>query len=184
MGGISIATQSILFNTAYWIFASEYYKTANSIPFAIKPAIQLPMDQMSFTKLQTWLTVANFIAPILDGASSIAYVSYLFEHKNKPSQLLGFIWIGCSYLVGLLQSISGIFMLLALKQIKAVLRQGIKADDINHKAMALHASSYIFYMFTLVIYYFFYTLEVIQKHNSETWFYSAWIVSCLTNFTS
>jgi hypothetical protein len=50
-------------------------------------------------------------------------------------------------------------MLFALSKIKAVLRQGIKADQINQKALVLHASFYLLYIFTVGIYYFFFTLE-------------------------
>jgi hypothetical protein len=48
--------------------------------------------------------------------------------ENELNLILGAIWIGSSYLNGFLQAISGIFMLLALNKIKAVLRHGIEAD--------------------------------------------------------
>lgn len=66
--------------------------------------------------------------PSVDGASFIAFGTYLFKHENELNLVLGAIWIGSSYLNGFLQAISGIFMLLALNKIKAVLRHGIEAD--------------------------------------------------------
>lgn len=81
--------------------------------------------------MQKTLTILNIIIPLFNGAFSIFYGIILFEKGDLPSIFLGAIWVLSTYLVGLLQANSGVCLLFALIKIKAVLRQGMKAENIN-----------------------------------------------------
>lgn len=98
---------------------------------------------------------------------------------------LFWFYILSRYSVGLLQLISGIFLLAAVFLIRSFLiEQGLK-DQVNHKAMMIHSVSFSLYNLAIAVYYVVYFFFEANQ-NASTWQYAliAWISTTYTNFAA
>lgn len=76
-------------------------------------------------------------------------------------------YLSTRYSTGILQLVSGVFLLAAVFLIRHFLvEQGLK-DSVNHKAMIIHSVSFSLYNLAIIIYYiFFFVYELSVVHGS------------------
>lgn len=180
------------FNVSHWVFAFQYFNSAATMPFIYDQAEQ-PESQVKRLKLLNTLMLAiNIFVPIVYSLVLI-YIN-IVEVRDGASPISTSVLVFWTYtvshdMVGVLQLVSGIFLLVAVFKIRSFLLGAGMRTQVDYKTMTVHAASFILYSLTIILLYaiyFVYTSMpddiILQKKQTITRdCLIVWISTCYTN---
>lgn len=164
------------FSYAVWQFAYQYYTLSRYTPFYLKQ--QSPPEEMTRKddKLDKTLSFLNILIPLIQ--SVLLLVANL---QNPPSVTLDNISVIGLCCIGLFQSISVLFLLCAVLNIRKHLSAN-GPEQVNLKMLSVNLAAFGLYLASLVVYYVFYMIlysessaSTVQINNT----FISWIVSAV-----
>jgi hypothetical protein len=200
--------RDVCFNIGHWMFAFEYYVSAISMQYIFEQT-SMPKDKKQrLNFLNKCMFAANCLTPLAYNFI-LWYTNFVSTRDtiNDPCSTFNPLndelrwmipYFITRYSVGILQLVSGIFLLISVYIIRRFLLEHGLGSQTNHKNMIIHSLSFTLYNLAIIIYYIFFTIyettpEYYDNYGvktcnnprwQKTWANSliAWIVTTYTNF--
>jgi hypothetical protein len=183
------------FNIGHWMFAYEYYMSAISMEYIFMQK-EMPRNRKDRLELMNKILYALNIGVIVAYYFTLLTGNIVATKTDNETNLLEithpwwfWTYLTTRYSTGILQLVSGVFLLAAVFLIRHFLvEQGLK-DQCNHKAMIIHSVSFSLYNLAIIIYYvFFFVFELRTAYGTQSQIDTAWvnclIAWCVTTWTN
>ena len=143
------ATTYLLFNVAHWMFAHKYFSMSRQLPCKLAK-LKVPRSIVWCDRITNLILISlNAIAPIAYGYSAIGALKAL-KHRNWNLMIkYGKIENISFQITQFLPLISGVYLFTALYYIRKYKRKEVQ---INIRTMAVHATSFLLYIVSSLIY--------------------------------
>jgi hypothetical protein len=168
--GIGWGVFTLMFNTAHQMFAWQYHTMSTEIPRILE---EKPISE-SYNKRQKcckWFLMSlNIIFPCLLPIVSIRYSNAIYLNSNgcnetltvccTPSQIEEYSYDFVFVSIGVLQLISGTYLVRGVLKIRRFFVDRGEKSSINTRIMLTHSFAYGLYMTANVIYYLIFSYHV------------------------
>ena len=167
---IFVFMRTTTINSAYWLFAFQYYKISRYTPYLLKS--DTPPDEMvNFDdKINVVLTVLNVFFPFFVAVTLLIYNLCLFHEDISDDQTCT-AWIISStvglFLVGLIQLISGVYFGWAVLKIRKHLIENGGKLNINVTMLLTNSAAFALYILSTLVFYVFYFIIYVDEIDKD-----------------
>ena len=179
------------FNIAHWSFAHEYYCSAAAMPYIFARQEMPESHQKNLALFNKIILAINIFFVLSYDILQFTINFMLTEHTDldmTTKSALFYAWLSTHYGVGLMQLVSGIYLLVAVNKIRTFLVNQGMSKQVNYKAMTVHAVSFSLYNISIIVFYIFYYQYLTEsnenKKSRRREVLIAWIVSSYMTFAA
>lgn len=133
--------------TSHWMIASRYNQIASEMPYVLHD-VRIPASMQACHKRTYWsLLVLNTLPSIINFAVGIPYGNIYEVKKQQPrGNLMENILLANIVPGAILAILTGIVLMRSVHKIKKFYQENDLKEELNMKALTLHASAFGTYM--------------------------------------
>lgn len=132
--------------------------------------------------LNVFMITANIIDPVIEGIAYFETNDKIFHGKDSESwfQLIAFSKMG----VGLLQLVSGIYLMIGVLKIRKLINSGSSSEQINVAQLIQHFLAFSLYLLSVIVEYTFYAIFAFSSNKNPDQYFASVIVTQFFSFIS
>ena len=163
--GVSIGGTDLGLCVSHLLLAFKYREIAHEAPYAAE-GVQYPAAKRRRERILFWILLPlNVIFPICESIlTSVCKIDHRL-YSVKPTKALIDYLNSVILMIGALQIVSGYFILRSVFKIKAYIERTQQGQGLNIRTMLIHASAFGFYLFSVVIFYGTFVLDVLYPDD-------------------
>ena len=151
------------------MLAFYYYKIAKNMPRVLDSQDEL--GQAKDYKVLYWTgVVLNALVPIFEGVIDVVYYFITFDNPPPIPSWIRISATAIVFAVGLLETVSGIFLIWSVYKIKSYLTwRGEDGREINLNQLILHSSAFALFLISVLVFTICYAITAWEAYGPKSY---------------